>query len=189
MERNAIDTRTVLLFLECAAVFLFLLLPPLFSMAPFTIPPKPEGWYALIVFCCKTICAAAYEELLYRLYTPYRLHNIYEEYIAPRMSVGNHLAADTLQQKQFCCRTIVVFFVTEVPAWLLFTLAHRYLGIAPLLFAAGAGAVFRAAYCRLKRWCTPAVSITIVAGVHGLWNIGVYWYLWGFSFTSFAWRS
>ena len=73
--------------------------------------------------------------------------------------------------------------LTEFPAILLFTLAHRYLGFSSMLFAAGAGIVFRIAYLKLKRVFHPAISIALVAAVHGLWNIGVYYYLWGNTIT------
>jgi len=76
---------------------------------------------------------------------------------------------------------LFAFYFTEFPALLLFTLAHRYLGLSSMLFAAGSGIVFRYAYLKLTRVFHPAFSITLVAAVHGLWNIGVYYYLWGHS--------
>ena len=154
--------QTVLLFIECAAVFIFLLLPPVFSTTQFTLPPQPVGWYAQAVFCFKTICAAFYEEILYRLYTPYRLNRIYTDYIRPRLYKAS-LAS--------------LFLFTEFPSLLLFALAHRYLGLYSVLFAAAAGGFFRIAYSKLKQFFNPAASIIIVAAVHGFWNIGVYVYL------------
>ena len=164
MKWNGFSKKDALLFIEFAAVTAFLLLPPLFSAAPFILPPKPAGLYAQCVFCFYTICAAAYEEILYRLYTPNRLHHIYAGYIKPRLPENSPAAK---------------VFLTEFPALLLFTLAHRYLGLSSMLFAAGAGIVFRLAYLKLKQVFHPAVSIALVAAVHGLWNIGVYYYLWG----------
>ena len=192
MKWNGFNKNDALLFIEFAAVFAFLLVPPLFSAVPFTLPPKPEGLYAQCVFYFYTLCAAAYEEILYRLYTPNRLHRIYAGYIEPRLQ-KNPPAAESnsentvdLPQSSFsciCCENNTgAFFelcLTEFPALLLFTLAHRYLGLSSMLFAAGAGIVFRIAYLKLKRVFHPAVSIALVAAVHGLWNIGVYYYLWG----------
>ena len=191
MKWNGFNKNDALLFIEFAAVFAFLLLPPLFSAVPFTLPPKPAGLYAQCVFYFYTLCAAAYEEILYRLYTPNRLHRIYNDYIKPRLQ-KNPPAAEScsentadLPQSSFpciCCENNTgAFFelcLTEFPALLLFTLAHRYLGFSSMLFAAGAGIVFRVAYLKLKRVFHPAVSIALVAAVHGLWNIGVYYYLW-----------
>lgn len=191
MKWNGFNKNDALLFIEFAAVFAFLLLPPLFSAVPFTLPPKPAGLYAQCVFYFYTLCAAAYEEILYRLYTPNRLHRIYNDYIKPRLQ-KNLPAAEScsentadLPQSSFpciCCENNTgAFFelcLTEFPALLLFTLAHRYLGFSSMLFAAGAGIVFRVAYLKLKRVFHPAVSIALVAAVHGLWNIGVYYYLW-----------
>ena len=192
MKWNGFNKNDTPLFIECALVFAFLLVPPLFSAVPFTLPPKPEGLYAQCVFYFYTLCAAAYEEILYRLYTPNRLHRIYAGYIEPRLQ-KNPPAAESnsentvdLPQSSFsciCCENNTgAFFelcLTEFPALLLFTLAHRYLGLSSMLFAAGAGIVFRIAYLKLKRVFHPAVSIALVAAVHGLWNIGVYYYLWG----------
>jgi len=220
MKWNDFNKNDVLLFIEFAAVTAFLLLPPLFSAVPFTLPPKPDGLYAQCVFCFYTICAAAYEEILYRLYTPNRLHRIYAGYIEPRLqrnvpasengSEGTTENAIDLQQqslshnqhsqrgmlalslrtdqsryKKAVSKAAIAFkfFLTEFPALLLFTLAHRYLGLSSMLFAAGAGIVFRVAYLKLKQMFHPAVSIVLVAAVHGLWNIGVYYYLWGNTIT------
>ena len=192
MKWNGFNKNDALLFIEFAAVFAFLLLPSLFSAVPFTLPPKPDGLYAQCVFYFYTLCAAAYEEVLYRLYTPNRLHRIYAGYIEPRLQ-KNPPAAESnsentvdLPQSSFpciCCENNTgAFFelcLTEFPALLLFTLAHRYLGLSSMLFAAGAGIVFRIAYLKLKQVFHPAISIALVAAVHGLWNIGVYYYLWG----------
>ena len=213
MKWNGFNKNDVLLFIECALVFAFLLVPPLFSAVPFTLPPKPAGLYAQCVFYFYTLCAAAYEEMLYRLYTPNRLHRIYTGYIKPRLQKNppaaesnSENAVDLLQSsgahhrqprrstpeyqtfstnrsryKKAVSKAAIAFkfFLTEFPAIILFTLAHRYLGAMSMLFAAGAGIVFRTAYLKLKRVFHPAVSIALVAAVHGLWNIGVYYYLWG----------
>jgi len=197
MKWNGFNKNDVLLFIECALVFAFLLLPPLFSAVPFTLPPKPAGLYAQCVFYFYTVCAAAYEEILYRLYTPKRLYCIYTGYIEPRLR-GNvpvsesgsenvvDLPQSSLSHNRFSYKKTTVskaavafeFFLTEFPALLLFTLAHRYLGVMSMLFAAGAGIVFRITYLKLKQVFHPALSIALVAAVHGLWNIGVYYYLW-----------
>jgi hypothetical protein len=169
MKRDCFHKKDTFLFIECTAVFVLLLLPPLFSAVPFTLPPKPIGLYAHSIFCLGTISAAAYEEVLYRLYTPNRLHRIYSDYIKPLLPENSHAGA------------LFAFFFTEFPALLLFTLGHRYLGLPSMLFAAGSGIVFRYAYLKLTRVFHPAFSITLVAAVHGLWNIGVYYYLWGHS--------
>lgn len=203
MKWNGFNKNDALLFIEFAAVFAFLLVPPLFSTVPFTIPPKPEGLYAQCVFCFYTVYAAAYEEILYRLYTPNRLHRIYNDYIKPRLqknppaakycsenavdlpqSSGAHQQCRYKKSAAFHTTAAFELLLTEFPAILLFTLAHRYLGFSSMLFAAGAGIVFRIAYLKLKRVFHPAISIALVAAVHGLWNIGVYYYLWGNSIAA-----
>ena len=193
MTWNCINRKDIFLFIECMAVFVLLLLPPLFSAAPFTLQPKPESLYAHCVFCFNTICAAAYEEVLYRLYTPNRLHLIYADYIKPRLPENSPARGGAVHvQVPFLSHILLhkyfgykntgaffAFFFTEIPALLLFTLAHHYLGFFSMLFAAGAGVTFRIAYLKLRRVFHPALSITLVAAVHGIWNIGVYYYLWG----------
>ena len=198
MKWNGFNKNDALLFIEFAAVFAFLLLPPLFSAVPFTLPPKPIGLYAQCVFYFYTVCAAAYEEILYRLYTPNRLHRIYNDYIKPRLqknppaaescsenavdlpqSSGAHQQCRYKKSAAFHTTAAFDLLLTEFPAIILFTLAHRYLGLSSMIFATGAGIVFRIAYLKLKQVFHPAVSIALVATVHGLWNIGVYYYLWG----------
>lgn len=188
MKRHCFNRKDALLFIEFTVVLVFLLLPPLFAGVPFILPPKPTGLYAQCIFYFNTICAAAYEEMLYRLYTPNRLHRIYIDYIIPRLqersveseSTG-YLPQPSFSHKKFRYKKLVISFdllLTECPALLLFTLAHRYLGVASMFFAATAGIVFRIAYLKLKRVLHPAVSIAFVVAVHGFWNIGVYYYLW-----------
>ena len=198
MKWNGFNKNDVLLFIEFAAVFAFLLLPPLFSAVPFTLPPKPAGLYAQCVFYFYTVCAAAYEEILYRLYTPNRLHCIYTGYIELRLQENWETSESNLEnavdlpqsskahqqyryKKSAAFHTTAAFelLLTEFPALLLFTLAHRYLGLSSMIFAAGAGIVFRITYLKLKQVFHPALSIALVAAVHGLWNTGVYYYLWG----------
>ena len=77
MKLDYFTKRDVYFFVECTAVFVFLLVPPLFSAEPFRLPPKPDGLYAQSIFCVRTLCAALYEEVLYRLYVPHRLHRLY----------------------------------------------------------------------------------------------------------------
>ncbi|MEL3905764.1 MAG: CPBP family glutamic-type intramembrane protease [Treponema sp.] len=149
------------ILLECAAVFIFFLLPPLFADRPFVLPPAPKGLYNQTVFFLTVIGAAAYEELLYRFYTPHRLHTICHLYF-PAITGG----------------TAACFLLTEFPALLLFAAAHRYLGIGSVVFAAAAGAVFRAAYIGFQRIFHPAISLSLLVLVHSLWNMGVYCYLW-----------
>ena len=138
-----------------------------------------ESGYGLIVFGFNTLCAAVYEELLYRLYTPNRLRRLYTEYIAPRLHLEHRAEYYGLHgQKRFGWLSTSALCFTEVPALVLFAFAHRYLGFSSILFAAGAGVLLRVAYYKLERLFSPIVGISIVAGAHGLWNIGVYWYLW-----------
>ena len=107
-----------LLFIECALVFAFLLVPPLFSSVPFTLPPKPEGLYAQCVFCFYTVYAAAYEEVLYRLYTPNRLHRIYAGYIEPRLQKNPPAAAEkSFCRKTRCAGTVAISFKACMPEY------------------------------------------------------------------------
>ena len=194
MKRNCVHKKDIFLFIECTILFVLLLLPPLFSESPFTLPPKPVSIYAHGLFCFNTICAAAYEEFLYRLYTPNRMYRIYSNYIEPRLPKNLlategavHLQLSFLLHKHFKYKNTGSFFAfsfIEFPALLLFTLAHRYLGLSSMLFAAGAGTAFRIAYLKLKRTLHPAASIAVVAAIHGFWNIGVYYYLWAHSVAS-----
>lgn len=184
---DSIDKNERFLVLEYAVVLVCLLIPPLFSVQPFILPAKPKGWCGWGFFCLSTVCWAAYEEILYRLYSPHRLHIIYRRYIVPRVHAAQERqllperGGNTcllLFYKKLTAGKITAFFFTELPAILLFTFAHRYLGVLSMLFAAIAGTVFRLAYILLTRVLSPARSILLVSAVHGAWNMGVYLYLW-----------
>lgn len=168
MRLNCSYTQRIF-FVECAVVFTFFLVPPLFSVQVFILPPRPTGLYAQSVFFLKLFAAAFYEELLYRYYTPNRLLRMYEIWRCKQLS---HPAKPT------ACEKIGVFLLTEFPAIAVFALAHRYLGMYSVLFAACAGFVFRFAYIRLTYFFSVPLSIGIVGMIHGFWNLGVYCYLW-----------
>lgn len=192
---HSFDIKDSFIFVEYTVVLIFLLLPPLFSSAPFVLPAKPEGLYRYCLFCINTLSWAAYEELLYRLYTPQRLALIYTRYIESRIkSVQNNRPPKG--RTPLICRNghqtihrviiqhVIPLLFTELPALLLFTLAHRYLGLLSMLFAAFAGALLRIAYKALAHYMKSLLSIMLVAFVHGLWNMGVYLYLWHTSGSS-----
>ena len=159
-----------LLVFECM-ILCALIVPPLFSSAPFILPPKPAGLYDQLSFYIMVAFAAVYEELLYRVYIPNRLHTLHElcvqRFRASHFPFISHLKDGRL-----------TLFVTESPAILLFAAAHRYLGITSVCFAACAGAVFRFGYLRLKRRLPPYAGITIIIVFHSIWNVFVYAYLW-----------
>ena len=69
--------------LICLAEFLLILsvfvLPPIVSARNFTLPEPPEPLLLNVVFILKIICAAVYEEMLYRVYLPFRLQSFYTQ--------------------------------------------------------------------------------------------------------------
>ena len=162
--------RQFLLVFECT-VLCALIVSPLCFSGPFTLPPKPAGLYAQLSFCLTVAFAAAYEELLYRVYIPNRLHILHEVCVrrfgASRFPLISHIKDGR-----------PALFVTEMPAILLFAAAHHYLGITSVCFAACAGAVFRFGYLRLRRRFPPSAGIAIIILLHSIWNVCVYAYLW-----------
>ena len=149
----------------------FLLVFECMILCALIVPPKPAGLYDQLSFYIMVAFAAVYEELLYRVYIPNRLHTLYELCVQ-RFRVSHFPFISHLKDGR------LTLFVTESPAILLFAAAHRYLGIASVCFAACAGAVFRFGYLRLKCRLPPYAGITIIIVFHSIWNVFVYTYLW-----------
>ena len=143
---------------EFSAVCIFLVLPPLLYTPPVTIPEKPYLISGILFMLLKVFAAAAYEEILYRLYVPERLGMLLERYSVVPAAKKQLLA--------------------ECFAVLCFALAHRYLGTGSVIFAAAAGALFRLLYCIIRRRFSPITAFCAVWLLHGCWNTAVYYYLW-----------
>ncbi|UTC63497.1 CPBP family intramembrane metalloprotease [Treponema sp. OMZ 788] len=118
------DKKTLKILFEFIFIFVIFVLPPILNNKTFTPPPQPEGFFYILIFISKIVFLAAYEEILYRIYLPYRIKSFYE-----KNSQNCKLAA-----------------VSEILPIIFFASAHRYLGIFNVLYAAAAGIIFRSLY-------------------------------------------
>lgn len=146
--------------LEFSVVCIFFVLPSLLHNIPVTIPTKPHLLADTIIIFFRVFAAAAYEELLYRAYLPDRLLLLLEKHSLP------------MPKKQLFAESFAV---------VCFALAHRYLGEASVIFAAGAGILFRILYCFIRRKHIRIIAFCTVWVLHGCWNSAVYYYLWNYS--------
>lgn len=137
--------------LICLAEFLLILsvfvLPPIVSARNFTLP---EPLLLNVVFILKIICAAVYEELLYRVYLPFRLQSFYTQKAVPFNRS---------------------FLLSELPPVLFFALAHRYLGLFNVLYAFAAGCIFRLVYKRLRIKHHFWVCAAFISALHSAHNL------------------
>ena len=131
------DKKTLRFLLEFIFIFTIFVLPPMLNKRDFTPPPQPEGFFYVLVFISKIVFFAAYEEILYRIYLPYRIKSFYGE--NPE-SFKSALA------------------VYEILPVIFFALAHRYLGFLNVIYAAAAGL-----YVLIKKNSSAKCSITIAS--------------------------
>ena len=114
------DKKTLRFLLEFIFIFTIFVLPPMLNKRDFTPPPQPEGFFYVLVFISKIVFFAAYEEILYRIYLPYRIKSFYGENPESFKSA---------------------FAAYEILPVIFFALAHRYLGPFNVLYAAAAGII------------------------------------------------
>ena len=144
--------------LICLAEFLLILsvfvLPPIVSARNFTLPEPPEPLLLNVVFILKIICAAVYEELLYRVYLPFRLQSFYTQKAVPFNRS---------------------FLLSELPPILFFALAHRYAGVYTVLYACAAGCLFRFIYKKLAGRYSRLLGFISVCALHSAHNLAVFY--------------
>ncbi|AAS11834.1 MULTISPECIES: CPBP family intramembrane glutamic endopeptidase [Treponema] len=136
------DKKTLRFLLEFIFIFTIFVLPPMLNKRDFTPPPQPEGFFYVLVFISKIVFFAAYEEILYRIYLPYRIKSFYGENPESFKSA---------------------FAVYEILPVIFFALAHRYLGPFNVLYAAAAGIIFRVLYVLIQKKASTKCSITIAS--------------------------
>ena len=136
------DKKTLRFLLEFIFIFTIFVLPPMLNKRDFTPPPQPEGILYVLVFILKIVFFAAYEEILYRIYLPYRIKSFYGENPESFKSA---------------------FAVSEILPVIFFALAHRYLGPFNVLYAAAAGIIFRVLYVLIQKKASTKCSITIAS--------------------------
>ncbi len=107
------------------------------------LPTSLSGWLSCII---GTIVFASFEEILYRFFLPVRTKELL------------HLV---------CNKEKIVTFLSEGIPLLLFTFAHRYLGLFPLLNSLFAGILLRYFYTKNK-------SIFWNSIIHSLYNFSIY---------------
>ncbi len=133
------DKKTLRFLLEFIFIFTIFVLPPMLNKRDFTPPPQPEGILYVLVFISKIVFFAAYEEILYRIYLPYRIKSFYGENPESFKSA---------------------FAAYEILPVIFFALAHRYLGPFNVLYAAAAGIIFRVLYVLIQKKSSAKCSIT-----------------------------
>lgn len=136
------DKKTLRFLLEFIFIFTIFVLPPMLNKRDFTPPPQPEGILYVLVFISKIVFFAAYEEILYRIYLPYRIKSFYGENPESFKSA---------------------FAAYEILPVIFFALAHRYLGPFNVLYAAAAGIIFRVLYVLIQKKASTKCSITIAS--------------------------
>ena len=136
------DKKTLRFLLEFIFIFTIFVLPPMLNKRDFTPPPQPEGILYVLVFILKIVFFAAYEEILYRIYLPYRIKSFYGENPESFKSA---------------------FAAYEILPVIFFALAHRYLGPFNVLYAAAAGIIFRVLYVLIQKKASTKCSITIAS--------------------------
>lgn len=136
------DKKTLRFLLEFIFIFTIFVLPPMLNKRDFTPPPQPEGFFYVLVFILKIVFFAAYEEILYRIYLPYRIKSFYGENPESFKSA---------------------FAAYEILPVIFFALAHRYLGPFNVLYAAAAGIIFRVLYVLIQKKASAKCSITIAS--------------------------
>lgn len=127
----------------------------------FLPPPKPQSWFEISILVLRTLLFAAYEEVLYRLYLPFRIKSFY----------------GTNPEK---FRTY--FTASEVFPVIFFAAAHRYLGLFNVLYALTVGIIFRVLYFTLKKKIeikieqkkAIIIAALIVILIHSFNNLIVY---------------
>ena len=124
------DKKTIRILLEFIFIFSIFVLPPILNTGNFTLPSKPEGFFNILAFMGKIVFLASYEEILYRIYLPFRIKSFYGE------NSGFFKSC---------------FLSSEVFPILCFAFAHRYMGSFNVLYAMAAGIIFRLLYIIIKK--------------------------------------
>lgn len=133
------DKKTLRFLFEFIFIFIIFVLPPMLNNRDFTPPPRPEGAFYILLFMSKIVFFSAYEEILYRIYLPYRIKSFY----------GKNTD-----------RFNSAFAVSEITPVIFFALAHRYLGFFNVLYAMAAGIIFRILYVLIQKKFGTKCSIT-----------------------------
>ena len=114
------DKKTIRILLEFIFIFSIFVLPPILNTGNFNI----------LAFMGKMVFLASYEEILYRIYLPFRIKSFYGE------NSGFFKSC---------------FLSSEVFPILCFAFAHRYMGSFNVLYAMAAGIIFRLLYIIIKK--------------------------------------
>ncbi|AIN94727.1 CPBP family glutamic-type intramembrane protease [Treponema putidum] len=150
------DKKSIRILLEFIFIFTVFVIPPMLNTRAFIPPNKPEGFFYSLIFISKIVFFAAYEEILYRIYLPYRIKSLYGQ------------RAHTIK---YC------FWSSEIFPIIFFALAHRYLGFLNVLYAMAAGIIFRILYVLIQKKfgtkysparasITAAVCVIFIHSVH-----------------------
>lgn len=138
--------------IEFIAIFLIFVVPPMVNTntpTPFFLNYKKNTATTLIFL----IISASYEELLYRVYLPFRLKSFF--YIKPTSSN----------------KKTTFFLITECIPLICFAFAHVAYGLANVGYAFCAGTIFRKLYTFIKNKFNCKIAFICVLTLHALHNI------------------
>lgn len=135
-------------FAEFMIIFTILILPPMVCTESPVLPAKPDTVLQYFLLILKVILSAAYEEVLYRLYLPFRLKTLLKKSAA----------------KSY-------FFLTEIMPAVFFGSAHFYLGIVNGIYAFAAGGIFRILYISFKTKFGIYSALCLIICIHTVHNL------------------
>ncbi len=141
-------------FFELLAVIVLFIVPPIMRGIygiEAVYPTKPESLSAFLYFLCLVCFSAGFEELLYRLYLPYRLKTL------------------------FSSKGSVSFICVEAVPIALFAVAHLQAGWGTVIYAAFAGLLFRSIFCAVQKKYTLAVAMLSLSLIHSIHNLCSYY--------------
>ncbi len=142
-------------FLEFIIIFAIFVIPPLFSNEKFIAFVVPKNPYDLILFILKIIALASFEELLYRIYLPFRIESFFDSNETSLQYFKAHKG---------------YFFCSELLPIIFFALAHRYLGLWNVVYAFAMGIIFRFIFVFMKRRFSLISAFLVVAILHSAHN-------------------
>ncbi len=150
------DKKKAIDLLEFSVIFTVFVLPPMCARSKSVLYTVPETALQQFFFILKICFLASFEEILYRLYLPFRLKTVF-------VKIKRYRPA--------------YFFITELVPLFFFAAAHIYLGIASAVYAFFAGSLFRVLYVTLKMKINKNAALISIIALHTVNNAVVFAYI------------
>lgn len=138
------------LLVTAGGIELICRLSPVTQNKPHLLPPETFSGWLNVIF--GTLCAAFYEEVLYRVYLPDAMKRIFVH-----RKGGSSFQSEVPQTTKKDLRS----FALESAAVILFALAHRYVGWISVLNALIAGTVLRRCYIKTASLLSCFIAHTL----------------------------